>query len=536
MSTYAHITLWLLFSFLHLPLQSQDHVGQHVDIGGQIIHDYIDFMDYNPSYGLRKTVYGTNFERGHYYDISGSKVEGLIRYNKNSISYQKNADGKKQRLNAKKIKAIVLGIDSFYVSQNFIIERRIDRVIRTEPAIVHHIASFDSLDFAKHYFFPLNQNAEINTTYLVRKAGTNRWTSFPKKKKKFKPVALRYFGKYPNLKSKIENSKMGEPDMMTLIKTAEYEHKYLNNESILFDDYWNETSNNKARKKAVIINKEDSVFTIEYYIDVKRYVRASVTSFYPNMYVGKLMVYNPDGTVRKQIDHADPDKVVSTIYSDDGTEQYEFFNDERTIGYDETKRIEKFNFVKSKDGSEAMQEVIKKENENDRIIHHFFKDSILVRSYEIDQGDTLFHVLDPDGKFNFKTNKLSGRLDNVTFNDIESAIQENAQGYALIRLVIDKKGKVYKYSLLNSIHEEVDRHINTFLEQQVAVSSSLPFTFKKYKINKSAVNYVLVIPFEFKINRFYRSPGSYYYDPFLHNPTFMQPLSLPTPPPMPPRF
>ena len=95
--------------------------------------------------------------------------------------------------------------------------------------------------------------------------------------------------------------------------------------------------------------------------------------------------------------------------------------------------------------------------------------------------------------------------------DYKEALSVNAQGQILVSFVIDNKGYMVDYAILNSIHPQLDRLVKGFISQKLSESAMTRHKFKPYKKDKTKRFCEFVIPFRFSINRFYRQ-ANYYYD------------------------
>jgi hypothetical protein len=137
-----------------------------------------------------------------------------------------------------------------------------------------------------------------------------------------------------------------------------------------------------------------------------------------------------------------------------------------------------------------------------------FSDNELISSYSISNGDTVFQITKPDN--NFKIKSLQEEFNSYMYQKkYDEALSVNAQGSILVSLVIDKKGKVANYTVLNNIHPEIDMLVDNFIKSRFLPGALYPFKFKPYYINKTKQCIEVVIPLEFSINRFYRKPVNY---------------------------
>ena len=561
---------------------AQINIGTHYDINGILINGDVNSLLYSPEKELFKNYTIDGFELGCYYDKEGVKHEGVISYGDKKISYKKSIEDKKSliTLRANEVKSVRIGIDSFFVTNNFKVEKKLLGVFKKKQAFVQYITSFDSLIFAKHYnLAPLDSKVVTHLTYLVKRAGDDTWDSFPIAQGAFKKKALAYFGHIPYLANKINDGDVSQDDILSFIKASEYESLYKNGEYLGFDEYWNETRNeNEEYYKAKISSRKDSIWTIDYYLEERKIYSIQYSSFYPFRKNGKQKAFYSNGNVKE----------IKSI-KNDVLYQVELFyeNGKPLLSYkhsyldkEKTKFKCYYDFFNDSLGNNL---ITKKHAEiplmlNQDTVMYSFIGNKLSHTYKIHNEKKYFLFSSPNEEF--KIQKLQKKLNKfliagdflrqfikrtnwnkdpffgsgITKNDSWGAtaekgrlfnkkyksnlkyldvVEENAVGSLLIHFRVDEKGDVLHYDILNKLHPKLNVIVADFLEKYFHPDASYRFSFKPCKVNKLKVSSEFVIPFTFDIGSFYRKSNHFYFTPsFFMNQNMMH-MNMPFRAPMP---
>lgn len=220
---------------------------------------------------------------------------------------------------------------------------------------------------------------------------------------------MKYFSHIPHFKEKIESGKYGQEDLLSMIKTADYNNRFEESKPIFFDEYWQEVSDpEKARYKANITSRMDSIWTLEYSEgDVKLY-SANYSSFYPNIKNGEFISYYPDGTTRQKIHYRnDSLKEVRNFY-ENGSLRNHYTCSERKSAVKGEKGIDII-YVSVIDASgnnifnpegDAVQKVF--DDFSNTEYTNIYRKNRLVSSYRMLGSDTVYLITDPDYDFNIK--------------------------------------------------------------------------------------------------------------------------------------
>lgn len=142
----------------------------------------------------------------------------------------------------------------------------------------------------------------------------------------------------------------------------------------------------------------------------------------------------------------------------------------------------------------------------------------LASSFRVINTDTVYQVIDPSYNFRIKSlqQSLNNYIERNDYNEYKEALSVDAQGIILTSFLIDKKGHVVSFNMLNSIHPELDKLVNDFYYLKFKAVDKPHLRFKPFKKYNKRHYCEVVIPFEFRINRFYRKPSYFHYDPFWH--------------------
>ena len=546
----------LLFLFISTFINSQTPVGNIIDVNGIPLNGYLDALTYSPEKKIDVTHDSDSYEIGHYYNASGNKIEGYIKFENDKVWYRKEKKGKKTKLFPEEIKQLVIGTDSFFVIDKFYFKNR----IKEKPEFVQYITTINNITFAKHYHFAskMNSYAEpITETFLIKTPGNEIWENFPNNLK-FKEKALKHFSYIPYVKRKIENKEYESKDMLSVIKMADYLNRYNNKSKIYFDKYWQEVSfKSKSKYYAKIIDKQDSIWTMEYYNGSTKLYTANYSSFYPNKKNGNFTCYYPNGKVRQ-----------ITFYNNDEAQEVQTFTQEGKLlthylcSKEEKTRLTYnvsepnntpiiFNntlpYMYKNDGGYKSQKASKldirytyiKGNEDNNLIlkeggyaetdvydsiteiNYFFRfnDVRLKEMYRLHNTDTIFQIALANNKFPIK--RLQNRFNNfISGKDYDNALAESAQGKVLVAFLIDYRGKINNYRVLNKLHPEIDVLVEKFCKEMLHPTNIT--TFKSYKKGKTKFFSEVIIPIDFNINRFYRRPVNYYHNHWMHQQWHMQ--------------
>ncbi len=507
------ILLVLIFISIN-SVNSQIKVGLKQDINGIPFNGYYDPFVYSPSKKISKVHNSNSFEIGYYFDKSGKKISGLIKFQDNKIWFKKNKHGQSIKLKPDEIKRFEIGVDSFFAISKYYYKN----ILKTKPVYVQFISEFNGYTFVKYYNFKGMGNNVIEESYLVKSKDGDIWGDF-NYKNKFEENALKYFGHIPYLKEKIKSEQYKNKDIFSMIKMAEYFEKFKNSKPILYDKYWQETNDNdKSEYSARITEKQDSIWTFDYYKGDKKLYSANYSSFFPNTKNGDFICYFPDEQIRQILKYEKNEVKEVKLFYENGTLKTHYKIAKRKSKYSTVKDVEvKYHIVVADSlGNNIIKNDIKKTSiqEFDEFINetytNIYKNNKLFSSYRLVDSDTVFQITDKT--FKYKMNSLKRRFSNfMSDKNYDKALSVNAQGTILISLVIDENGYAIENSRLNSIHPEIDKLVDKFIKNELSIEANMRFKFKPYKKGKIKKQYEFVVPIVFSVNRFYRTPPNYWW-------------------------
>ena len=520
---------------------AQTPIGLNHDVNGMPLNGYFDPLTYAPDKKVSEVYNSDSYETGHYYDKSGKKVSGMIKFKDKKIWFKDGENEFSDKLKPEDVESFVIGGDSFFTVRKYYY----GNVLKTTPVYVQFISAFSTYTVAKHYHFKVfvaQGQSPIVEEILIRSKGGDTWENFPDNKN-FKEKAIKYFDHIPYLKDKIASGEYESKDGLSIIKMAEYSQKYEGDSPVLFDSYWQETRDaEKAKYLAKIIDKRDSIWAFEYYRDTTKLYTAHYSSFYPNIKNGEFTAYYPSGAIRQIVFYKNNKPKEVKIFYETGSlnTHYQYVENKDPVTSNTTNDIQ-YIAVNDSLGNNILKEngistITYFDRFSDRTYTKVFDKREMISLYRLTGSDTIFQITDP--RYDFKINQFQKRFNYyMADKKYDEALSVNAQGTFLISVVIDRKGYVVEGSVLNEIHPELDKLVARFLKNNILEGTGYRFRFKPYKSGKLKKNCEVIIPIAFEINRFYRPPVGYnhFINWNMFNPTMHQPLNI-TPPSMPRSF
>lgn len=507
-------------------LFSQTPIGFNYDLNGKPLNGYYDALTYSHQKSIIYSHNSNSFEIGYYYDNDLNKVEGLIKFDDDKILFKNRNGTGREKLKPDEINSFIIGIDSFYVTSNFYYKDK----LRTKSEFVQYITTIDTLIFAKNYNFPsgvsqtYGGNPPVVETYLVQMKNSNEWDNFSEFN--FRKTADKYFGHIPFLSEKIKIGDFDDNNPRSLIKMADYYYRYQNGQPIYLDKYWQELTGEKnSMYKSSIDNKEDSIWTISYFHDDIKIYQGNYSSFFPNLRDGVFISYYSNGNERSRTYYKNNKQKENKLFYPNGKLKYHY----NIIGDSTSKKnINRvlYTTALSPDGEELINNGLSRYIEKDTIkagyeYQTFFRDKKIHSVFRMMKKDTVYLLTDPE--YNFKLNSLQDKFTRFMGEmNIDEALSENAQGTVLVSFVIDPKGNVLDYRILNSINGQLDLTVKSFVLNRVYRKDELGHKFKPFKIHRKKHFCEVVIPFEFDIVRYYRALAYNNQNLNFHNQMMMQ--------------
>lgn len=478
---------------------SQVPVGYRFDVNGIPFNGYFDAMTYAPEKQLTEKHLSDSYEVGYYYDASGNKVSGNIKFQGKKIFFKQEKEELRDKIKPDEVKTFVIGVDSFFTISKYY-QRN---TLKNELVYVQFIATFDDAVFAKLYNF---QSGIPVAAYLVKTKSSDVWEDFPDNKT-FKERALKHFGHIPYLREKIESGKYKSGDMLAVIKMAEYLRKYEDKKEIWYDQYWEETrADNKVVYRANIIAKEDSIWTFDYYAGATRLYQVKYSAFSPNIKNGELTCYYPDGNVRQVILYKNNKMKDVKTFTPSGLLDRHYEVIEK--GKDKKEVELKYLVVNDGSGNNILKPGVKSQIDvRDHVTGYsytsVFIGSKMVYSYRLENSDTIFQMVSTDD-FSVKSLNRNFSLF-MADKKYETALSVNAQGKVLLAVVIDPKGYASSATVLNKLHPEIDKIIADLIRTRLQ-GGEFRYKIDVYKKDKTSRYCEVIIPIDFSAFRFYRAP------------------------------
>jgi len=492
----------LTFFLLVLNLaNAQTLVGINFDINGMSFNGYYDQINYSPQKRITKKHETNSYEKGHYYDLSGKKNQGFIKFENNKIYFK--TDMSDTRIKVSEAAQFVIGVDSFFVADKFQINKR----IKKKPVFLQFISEFNGHTFAKKYH---NQT----TVFMVKSNNDEAWIPF-EGNQKFKEKAHSFFGHISYLKEKINEGVYTSSHLISMIKMADYQNRYNLKKPIYYDKYWQEVHlKNQACYTAKITNQVDSIWTMEYSKGKEKIYEARYSSFYPHIKNGDLKVFFPNGKVRSIVNYKNDEPTSTEVFNEFGVLQFSFDSEKNKDNNSEEEKIDivyktmfdknNQNLISPKNSSK----ITKKDPLTGQDYHFNFDGQKLASVYRMNDDERIYQITNT--KYSFDIAKLQRSFDRFMINQgYDKALYENAQGTVLLHIMIEPEGTVVEYRLLNQLHPQLDRLVERFAKERLAEGAYRRFRFKPIKINKEKKHFEFVVPFEFSINRTYRKPVNY---------------------------
>lgn len=518
---------------------AQIPVGYVFDINGMPIDGYLDPISYQPSNSVKVIYNSDSYEPGSYIDKDGTRHEGLIKFENTRIFFKQGEEVYRDKIKPDLVQSVKIGTDSFFVANNIYYKDH----LRRGAEFLQFLTQVDDVVFAKHYVFKKyypQGSSPLEIAYVARRVENNSWSSFKGSKERVTEEYLKFFSHIPGLEKRISHGDYSEEDAMTLIKMAKYYDSYKKNKTIAFNQHWQELRNHEnAAYTATVKNLQDSIWTIAYHNAQNELMfEANLSSFSPNRLEGNFTVYGAHNSVVRQALYHNGKIISALAIAESGDTLYSY-----SVKHLDSSSTGELTLVKFDNFTNS-------DNANLEIADITWHDAILEREYQtrlnsnntIDQvwfqknGKKIYLTADPNNPFKIKKLEKYAEL-YLNYDECRQAIEEGVQGTLLVSYVVDSKGYVSGFKLLNSLHPEIDdmvvKHIDNYFSPLAVIQARL----KPFKIGKEKVSYEIVVPYEFAINYFYRESSVYFnhMNMFWMHQQMMPPLNV-QPPSYTPRF
>jgi antitoxin component YwqK of YwqJK toxin-antitoxin module len=494
--------LFILFYGCTLSMvQSQDYkTGYFTDSEEQAINGFIDFT-YSPKKKTTMEVtLGEIYTPGHYYNLQGQKITGLLKYNQNNnfFRFTTKDESSSEKIKPDECNGYVMGNDSFAVINNFMVERAIGGFENTEPDFAEVITTIDHLTFYEH--IRIGQNNIVHT-FMVRKTG-GPLVSFPQGSEKFKIIALEYFGDVPYLRRKIDEGEYDSDDMYPLIKYLEFYKRYEKKEKTFYTSSWEETEDTSRFVYYSEIRKvAGSLWTLAYFQkDGAPLYQGSYSSLAPMNKDGLFTFYYPDGSKRKIIAYRDNEVQDSILeYYPNGQLHYQYF---------QKKSKQSYSKVYTASGDQQLDP----SGNGTETFYDSIRNRQITRVYKSNKLDLSYYIDDKGAKV-CQSGKGAGALIAVAPMDLKlqypsRSISQNNHGLVLARVLADEAGITTAISLVKGIDNSCDQQVLSYCQNLYKNGKA----WMPVKIDKQPVKQEILVPFVFEIKGYSRYRNNYYYN------------------------
>lgn len=539
------LLLWMMIAS-SIMVFSQNQVGYLFDINATPIEGYYNQLFYQPKQKIEIINQQNSFAPGSYYDTSGQKINGFIKYENKKIWFKKGLKMATKKLKPIEINTLTIGVDSFFTIKNF----RYKTSLRKKHEFVKYLGEINDYKVVNYYHFAsdfaLQGTPDLTETVLVKGKNDTVWNKFPKKNSDFKKLALKHFGQVPYLKLRIEAGDFTRDDLKQLVKSTNYYNKYLNSEPIYFNRYWKESQTSKqGGYTATIKSLQDSIWTIEYFKDQVKLYEMSYSSIYPMIKTGDCKAFYTFGKI-KQANSYEDNKLLSvqTFDQEGNLERYYEYKEDQGDELDYIihpiiSKAYKYHHINK--GHVPLDSLSYSTKLNDTILKRElvqkFENYKLVESYFWKDSCKVYQIVDPMYKFKMKKAQAAFTFF-INTKKIDLQKCANTEGLILVKIRTDKKGYIEKYEILNKIHHRLELLLINFLENQQGANDCPKLRFKPFKVGKEKVACEFVIPFDFSTKQFYKTPVSYFWhhNHFLNHQFHQINMTPKFTPPPPPRF
>ncbi len=490
--------IFILMSISAIGQANKNHnaVGEYISMGEQIIPGY---YDKHTPVGFSLNLYKTELMRKHYspgfyYDNNGEKHQGYIKLADSTYYFKHDQEGEVKLLSAKECSALVMGVDSFAIVNNFNVEYKL-----------HHFKS-ERKEFARVIY-------ERNDTivYEHKRAGLKDhvWTilyklpdsdcihSFSKKDSKFRQKALAFFADWDYMTQALNDNRFEPFYCREMIELYKYHKLFKNGGKIYFSSTWEETNNPKCYTYYGTVTHEDGRrFSVSYYyLDGTPVYSGTYSSLYHKKMDGRFEWYFQDGSVRKSAQYTNGElNGMISFYYPDGRKHYEVRPLSEPF----------FNKIWNEQGENILKGGKAKESFFDpilnRTIHREYKGRKLLSSYAEKDGEIIYQLCDKNSNFLQNTNYIERKVvkDLVI---LPQDFSEMNEGVLLVKVIIGVDGYITEVEIIKGITPFVDSQVITLFENIKEKK------FGAAKHDKKKVKQEIIIPIELGlINPFGYSP------------------------------
>jgi disulfide oxidoreductase YuzD len=513
---YFYVAIMFCSSTFGQQLIPNYEIGRWVDYNKKPINGYYDF-DYESQAPINIEHDAIeNFTKGYYFDNSGLKVYGLLKYSQadRELKFKLKEEDIEKSLKADETKGYIIGIDTFSVVKNVMVAGFFSGYkLSNKNEFAENIENIAGMLFYK--FSAQRENGASYDKFIVKKNETSDFVTFPSSKDKFEKMAADIFGSDPVLLASILKGKYAEKDVPTMIKIFKYRKFYNKSQNILYNSFRDETNNkDEYTFYSKIESVQDSVFHLSHCFknNIKIY-EGDFTSFYPYKKENYLLFYYPNGILRRKISYVDDKPKTEIDYFENGKVHTAFYiTDEGINEYKKVYNTENINVLNANgSGEESFLDTITGkmftyEYEKNRLKRAYFKDS---------NGEKIYLLCENNAEIK-RLKKLQKLATEKLIYPLKS-IEQNSHGVVLVKCVIESSGLVSDVQLIKGLDSECDKAVLDFLSCFKA-----EVYWQEAKVDNVAVKQEIILPIDFSINTSSTYRNNYYNSWFFHNMMFQQ--------------
>lgn len=487
---------------------AQSSIGYFFDTKGDPILNHFQPDFYKPNKAWKMYMENTQFIQGEITNRKNETTQLLTRYRKEKLEIKRSRTGKPEKLKAKNFSSARIGLDSLFTIDQY--KKLV--YVRDYPhwmdkkgyEICQFYSHINDYDIAKITNQP---------TYIIKHTDSTEWNMIDiSTKKDFKAFNNTYLSIYPELSSEIGWKKFSNRKLSDYIKTLEYYEAFKTQKHVYKDQYGNYVLNESESYYSCHVLKVDSgKWVLDYLHKGKPRLKMSYSSVSPLVKDGTCISYYESGEVHTEVFYNSEIKSSSTTFNLIGDTIYSFVRKvldpyssfPYPINYYSHIYGQKVNPRYNQNDSISIED-----RKNRRKIYQVINSKKIVNSFFVEQGDTIYQPTNAD--INFKITDLQNLLiEKSNSNTFDSSIKHGAQGYSLLLLRVDNKGRLESYNTVYSSYSEHKRSLSHLFN----LEAKNRFKIGKYRVNGKPVRYEVIVPINFVfINKIPdpKTNGTYY--------------------------
>lgn len=478
----------IFFLFYVFPTLGQQPIGHHINLDGIPIEGHLDLLLFNSNKEV--LLYPEDyFERGYYWQINGEKVKGLFSLQGSTLYFKGKSYNEQEKISPGMVKGLIIEKDSFFAMSNEFVQP-----LKTIGDI--SFARTIRSNFIKYY-----------PVYFIKQGHDAPWQELPRKRKKLIKFLAPFLSDYSFTLDRLVDGYFKADEMSSIIEHIKMESAYNNAERLYYNKAWEQVENEEeALYHGRIIERKDSLWTIDYYLDTGKIYTVTYSDFAPNRINGNVKAYGDNGNVRldMMVSNDIIKKVTSYHPNAKLHRDYDLYNN-NVIAY--TKVFaESGDEISDKSGS--FQERFEDAIIGGTLVRNY-SGFQLTESYREIEGRRIYQITDIG--FDFYVGELQRKMSSNGGD--KASVSSNETIIALVRLQIDEKGNLEDYKILNKVPYGFKNPIQFFLRTH-SKNGHKKLSLKRYKVNGKLVAYEIVVPFHYIDSRPQRNTVNPFFNDF----------------------